>query len=136
MALTYYRVEDDSVLLVAFDDGKPITQPYAIAKFGSGRVTWTFAGETNFINDPVPMKLEGSARRAGSRTVLGTRREVLEVTLDATVGPEDQAGIKTRQIAVYAEGVGLVEMRETRQLGQRKAERRRVLTSFTPGPGG
>lgn len=129
----YYRIEGDSVYVVGFSLAQPLQTPYTIVKLPSGRSsTWSFSGETQFINDPVDLWMKGSSRMVGTRDVLGTKREILEVTLEATVGSQKD-GIRTKQIALYARGLGLVEMKEIGEIGKQKSERVRKLVKHRTG---
>lgn len=131
---TYYRIEGDQVFVVAYDPNQPLADPIPILQASDKRTEWVFSGETVFARDKVPMTMRGSARRVGARNVLGERRECLEITLEATVAAAGNFALRNKQIAVYAKGIGLVEMKETGEIGERKYERTRKLVTFRLGP--
>lgn len=132
---TYYRVEGDTVWVVAFVQNAPLEQPYPVFKLGPRRVTWEHSGTTEFSGQAAPLKLKGSSRPVGKRKVLGTEREVVEVVVEAEIDPGAGAPMKSHQTSLYAAGVGLYEIKEKFVFGQEKAERKRVLQSFSPGGG-
>jgi hypothetical protein len=132
---TYYRVEGDTVWVVAFVQNAPLEQPYPVLKVGPRRTTWEHTGTTEFSGQTAPMKLKGSSRPVGKRKVLGTEREVVEVVVEAEIDPGAGTPMKSHQTALYARGVGLYEIKEKLSFGQEKAERKRVLQSFSPGGG-
>lgn len=133
----YYRHEDDAAVLVAYDAKKPLVRPYAILKIGSGKSTWSFDGTTSFMGEPAPMRMTGESRPGRTLTVLGTKRPTVQVSLEATIDGGPTIQLKSKQSCVYAQGVGLVEMRETVTVGKKTTERRRRLISYRQGvPGG
>jgi hypothetical protein len=131
---TYYRIEGDQVFVVGYQPDQPLADPIPILQASDKRTDWVFTGETVFARDKVPMTMRGSARRVGMRTILGERRECLEVTLEATVAAAGNFALRNKQVAVYAKGIGLVEMKETGEIGERKYERTRKLVTFRLGP--
>ncbi|MCW5937689.1 MAG: hypothetical protein KIT11_10340 [Fimbriimonadaceae bacterium] len=128
---TFYRVTDDTVYVVAFDQNKPLGAPYPILKVGD-KANWEYVGETQWYGAPAPLTVKGKSKRGRDQDVLGVKREILEVTLEASIGPPDGTSIKSKQVALYAKGVGLYDLKETQTIGKRKIERHRRLLSFTP----
>mgnify|MGYP005837200871 CR=1 FL=1 len=130
----HYRVEGDSVLIVAYDPRRPLFNPRTVLKVGRGRATWRWEGGTPLLGADVPLKMSGSSQIIGKRDVLGVEREVLEVKLDGELQilPEQTARIS--QTALYARGVGLFEMRSRQTSGSRRSESVLRLVSFRPAP--
>ncbi len=130
---TFYRVEGDQVLVVAFDQNKPLPNPYPIIKLGSDKNTWQYTGATQWYGELAPLTIKGSTRRTGQKEFFGEKRDTIEVVMDATVGPEGKMGAKKHQVYVYARGIGLVSLRDTTTLDKTKVDRERKLVAFSPG---
>lgn len=139
---TFYRVTADQVLVVGFKVDEPLKKPYPIIEFQGRGKKWSYIGETAMMGAEAALKLEGSSKLIGQKDVLGEKREVLEVVLDATVIDEEASaavknvvGVKTKQTARYARGIGLYEMKEEATLGKQKSTRVRTLTKYEKAKG-
>lgn len=130
---TFYRVEDDTVWVVAFEQNRPLTSPYPLFKVGSGAASWSYTGSTQWLSASTPMTMVGKSKRIGKKEYFGETREVLEVTVDATIGPPGQVNMKSHQVSLYAKGIGLVELKDKTTINKDTSERKRVLLSFGPG---
>jgi hypothetical protein len=128
---TFYRVEDDQVLVVAFEQNRPLGSPYPILKVGPGNVKWTFVGSIQMMGAPAPIAMKGSSKRAGHKELFGSKRDLLEVTIDITIEASPGMTVKTHQVSTYAEGIGLVELKEKTKVNKNTSERTRKLVSFT-----
>lgn len=126
----FYSNDKDRTLVIAFEKEKPLTNPYTILKVGSDTQTWNYIGETSHMDEVVDLVIQGKSRMVGKRKVLDNQVECIEVTLEATLAPGDVTSIKTTQVAVYAFGIGLVEMTSTEEMGRRKATRKRTLVAY------
>lgn len=129
---TFYRVEGDTVYIVAYDPKKPLDIPKPVLKVGPGRTEWTHAGNTPFDGAMSPERLKGSAQMRGKRRVLDREVEILEVRLEGTVGA-GSTGVEVRQNAIYARGIGLVSMSQTARVGDRQDRSSLTLIRFEPG---
>ncbi|MFY9233205.1 MAG: hypothetical protein WAO58_01975 [Fimbriimonadaceae bacterium] len=129
---TYYRVVDDTVLIVAYEAKKPLAEPVPILKFGKGRSTWEFTGQTMFINEPAPMTMKGEASLKGKRKVLDQEVEVIEVKLSGMIGSNPGTAVRSNQVAYYAKGIGLVEMLSENSVGATKSKSQLKLVKFEP----
>jgi hypothetical protein len=132
---TFYRVEGDIVWVVAFDQNRPLDRPYPALKVGSRRVGWQHTGPTQWMGAPDVISIKGSSRPGGQRDVLGAKRETLEVTVEAQVGPEG-LNLKSKQRSVYARGVGLVSTEETITVNKNKSHRKTTLLEHRPAADG
>lgn len=133
---TFYRIENDEVLVVAFEQNNPLPSPYPILKLGSGKNNWEYQGSTQWLGSAAPMTVRGSAKRNGSKQLFGEKRETVQVTLDAVIGNGEGVSIKSKQVCLYAKGIGLVEMTDTTTINKTKSERKRTLVSYKPGSEG
>ncbi|MBS1713160.1 MAG: hypothetical protein JST30_02360 [Armatimonadetes bacterium] len=132
---TFYRVTADTVYVVAFEQNKPLGSPYPILKFGSGSNDWTFDGETQWLGTSAPLSMKGRVKKIGQRDVLGTKRDAIEVTIDAIIGAKDQPNLKSSQVYVYARGIGLVEMKDTMKVKDVKQVTVKKLVAYSGGNG-
>lgn len=129
----YYRVEGDTVFLVAYDPKKPLSLPLPILKVADGRVKWDYVGETELADEPANLSMKCESAPKGERDVLGTRRETIELKVEAQVGGSAATGIKNRQTALYAKGVGMIEMRGEGKVGNTTTKFERKLIKFEVG---
>lgn len=129
----YYRHDGDSALLVAFQAARPFRIPYPVLQVGRLPARWEVVGETFFLGAPTPMSMSGTARMGRQREFQGRRVDVLEVELNATVTVLPGTDERTKQVAFYGRGVGLLELRTERELPNRRRQVsvRRLLT-YTP----
>lgn len=138
----HYVMRDDSVdILMTFEvDGETVPLMYPVLKTSSERETsWNYAGKTDFAGDPVDMILNATSRPSGTKEVLGQKVETLEVKMDVVINiiPEDAfsslqgSTVQTEQVATYAKGIGLVEVKEKIKIGKNTMERTRKLVSYS-----
>ncbi len=134
----YYDVGENQVLAVAVDLAKPFPKPYPVLK--GPNTSWTFEGQTDVMGDFVPITMKGSVGAIKTKDVLGRQVRCLEVTLDIVIDASlpgvSKLKITSHQVSTYAEGIGLVEMKETGNDGRKKIDRSRKLTAFKPRQGG
>lgn len=132
----YYRIVDDTVMLVAYDAKKPLELPVPILKVGDGRVKWEHVGETELANEPAALSMKCESAPKGEREVLGRRVPVVELKVDASVGGSDMTGIRNRQTAIYGKGIGLIEIKGEGTVGPRTTKFERKLVKMERGGGG
>ena len=130
---TFYRIDGDTVFVVAFDQNKPLAAPYPIVKYGSGKNTWDFKGVTQWLGADAPLSVKGSCKKVGDKELFGSKHQVIEVVLDAVIGPSGASGIKSHQVSHYASGIGLVDLKDTTTINKTKSQRTRTLVSFKAG---
>jgi len=133
--IAYHAIDGDSVLIVAFDIKEPLEPPYPIIKCDENRRgSWTYTGETSFMNEKASLALKGSTKPGRQVELMGEKRDTIEVRLEAVISvPEmPRAGLKNTQTAIYAKGIGLVEMKEVSEVGRRRQERTRKLVEYRP----
>lgn len=130
---TFYRVEDDTVWVVAFEQNRPLTSPYPLFKVAKGGANWSYTGSTQWLGASTPITMVGKSKRIGKKEYFGESRELLEVTVDATIGPPGQVNMKSHQVSIYATGIGLVELKDKTTINKEIRERKRTLISFGPG---
>ncbi len=126
----YYHTAADSVEIIAYDPKWPLPSPIPVFRLGEGRRTWSFKGKVGPGKTAEPIAMEGQSQLAGVRDVLGKKVEVLIVRLRATVG--DQLPMYIEQDAIYARGIGLVEMTTRRRLKKKVHSSTLRLVSYAP----
>lgn len=131
----YYRIVGDTVFLVAYNPKKPLKIPVPVLKVGDGRVKWEYTGETELAEEPAALSMKCESAARGEREVLGKRVPVLELKIDAFVGGAGATGIRNRQTALYAKGIGLIEMKGEGTVGPRTTKFVRKLIKLEPGGG-
>lgn len=133
---TFYRIEGDEVLVVAFEQNNPLGNPYPILKMGQGKNSWEYSGSTQWLGSPAPMSIKGTVKKTGSKELFGEKRDTVQATMEAVIGDGTGVNIRSKQVCTYARGVGLIEMTDTTVMNKTKSERKRKLVSFTPGSEG
>ena len=129
----YYRILKNQVLLVSLDrPDSPLGYPEVILKAGDGPQTWQDERNTGASIDPQVMHIDAKSEAKPARFLFGQSRAILEATFDASVGGKD--GVQIHQVADYASGVGLVEMRETTKVKKDEQKRTLTLVKFEPPP--
>lgn len=128
----YYQETPDVIFIVAYDPKKPLKDPRPLFKASSKKETWDYVGLTPFLRDFVPLKLKGESSPKGKRTVLGREAELLEVKFDAQLGATSNDVVLSKQVALYAKGIGLVEMTARTTVGRQTDEVKLKLVDFKP----
>lgn len=134
---TFYQVTDSAVLVLGNDPKKLLKKPQPVFQIGLKEVKWDFVGDSPYEDDKgATIHIIGQSKPVGMRTVLGTKRECLEVKTENRIGMSDATATVYKQVSTYAKGVGLVEMQETIQFGKKLGKRTIKLTKFeAPGAG-
>lgn len=125
--ITYYRVDSDSLSIVAYGpskDGKApdaLPQPTVLFKLptGSESITWTFS--TPYVKGVDPVSGTGTAKFGGIKEYLHKKVETLDVKLVAVVGTVGPPEYITQDYT-YAKGIGLVEVHSTNRVGKKGHE--------------
>ncbi len=126
----FYRAKEDSLFVVAYKATQPLDEPRTILMLPtSGPAKWSY--ETN--EEGIPLKVSCEANLRGKRTVLDKEADVIELKLEATLGDAGSIAMEFKQTAIYARGIGMVEMNEERKVNKKVHKRRIRLTKFEPG---
>lgn len=126
----YYSIVGNTVNLLGYDPKKPLKDPHPILKFDTNKSEWQFSGLTPFLNDPVPIRMKGTCVSKGRKNVLGDQLDCIEVVLDADIEGVPGKVLKMKQIAIYAKGVGLVEMDSEEKIGNNVKKFKAKLIRF------
>jgi len=128
----HYQIEGDTVLLVAYSSKLLLEPPQPVLKSANGKVSWTYAGKTPFLGAMVPIELKATVTPKGKRKVLDTDRECIELNMDAKMYGGAGMTIDFHQVALYAKGVGLVEVKQRQRGAGESSESSTRLTRFEP----
>ena len=129
----YYSEAADTIFIVAYDPKKPLEAPRPLFKAGASKTKWEYTGLTPFMGQPIPIRVKGESTPRGIRKVLDREAECLEVRLEAQLGTDKEKFLVSKQTAIYAKGIGLVEMQEKATVARNTEERKLRLVEFTPG---
>ena len=129
----YYAESGDTIFIVAYDPKKPLESPRPLFKAGASKMKWDYTGTTPFMSNPIPIRVKGESVSKGIRKVLDREAECIEVRLEAQLGTEKEKFLISKQTAIYAKGIGLVEMQEKATVARNTEERKLRLVEFTPG---
>lgn len=129
---SYYRVEGDTVFLVAEDPKKPLADPQPVLRVSEGKATWTFSGPTSLMGAAASLDLKGESFHRGERTVLDAKRTVLDVKLEMRISTNEALNIVGKQLSTYAKGVGLIELHSEQTVGKTKSKSSLRLVKFEP----
>ncbi len=114
----YYRVDGDTVVIVATDPKKPYPVPFPVFKLDTKKTEWKFSGVTSFFGDQVPVNLTGVSAPKGKKNLFGIDRDCVEVTLNAEILIAQGSTMKAKQVFTYAKGLGLIELESQETLGR------------------
>lgn len=128
----YYRISGNVLYIVAYDPKKPLDPPRPVIKLGERKETWEYVGLTPFLRDPVPLKVKGEAAYVGRRKVLDREYDCLEVKFDAMMGRTTIDLVHSKQTALYAKGIGLVEMSASTTIDRNTDEGKLKLVEYKP----
>ncbi|MGV3617582.1 MAG: hypothetical protein ACO1SV_19835 [Fimbriimonas sp.] len=129
----YYRVDADSVSIIAYDKANPLPTPLPILKMpGEAKMVWDFSGpgSSEKMAEPLAMKGESEFLKT-EREVFGKKVPVLQVRMTAVVGG-GKAKEEIEQVAIYGKGIGLIETTSTTKINKRKAVSVLRLTKIEP----
>lgn len=126
---SYYRVEPNAVYLVGYDPKHPLPQPMPVLEYDGKPDKWSFDGTTSAGTDGDSLHLDGQSKRIPDQEVLGHMLPAIEVTMRATIGVGKNQE-HDEQIAVYAKGVGLVQLITKTKVGRRTQSATRRLTKI------
>lgn len=127
---SYYRVDGDTVYLVAEDPKKPLVDPQPVLKVGQTKQDWSFGGQTSFMGAGATIDLKGTSTAPKARKVLDRQVDSIEVRLDMKVATSEALGMNGRQTSVYAKGIGLVELQSEQTVGKQKSKSTLRLIKF------
>jgi hypothetical protein len=132
----YYRVDDDGAYVVAFGSDKAgdpprlLKAPIPVFKVGDGAFAFDgYAAPMEKDHIPDTVHLIGKTKMAGKRTVLGKSVDTIEVDTDVEIGsgPLSQ---KNHEVAIYAKGIGLVQMTSRISLARHDSKTEVRLTDY------
>lgn len=128
----YYRIEGDTVYLVAFEPLKPLPSAHPILRVNEKRSVWTYNGHTQMHGALVPFSFKAQSNQKGKRNYFGKDRACIEVVMDAEIEVLPGQVIKYKQTTLFAADVGWVETK-TRQTVDRKSQETTIrLVRFEP----
>lgn len=127
----FYGLIDNTIHIVAFKQDSPLSEPIPVLKFDGKRTSWEFSGMTPLQTVPVPLTLRGTADVKGKRTVLGMTANVIESTVTGVLDTGGGTKIESKQVAIYAQGIGLIEFKEWRKIADRETVTITTLVKFT-----
>ncbi len=120
----YYYAKDSTVFIVAYNPKKPFPSARPVLQIGEGgNARWDYRGD----EDGFPLSVNCESNLKGKRKVLGQDVDILELKVDAVLG-SDSVGMKFKQTALYARGIGLVEMTEERKVNKNTYKKHLTLT--------
>jgi hypothetical protein len=126
-----FRSSGDTLYLVGSAPNRP-SIPRPILKVGSDQV-WEYDSDPISPIDPTPVHVVCRAKPGPMGNYFGKLRKTVVLTTDASVG--GKKGLRVHQIAVYAEGVGMVQFDEDGTAGGKSLKHSRKLVTFEPKEG-
>jgi len=130
----YYAVENETVMQMAVGDKELLKTPLPIMKVGPTTVKWTYTQLSPVSPKPEPLTVTAESTRKGAKKILGVSREILEIKFEAQSAPGMVPTFKWQETAVYAAGIGQIELDAERTVGTNKATYKSELTAFSlPG---
>lgn len=122
LGMSYYRITKTGVYQLATQLDKPFKEPVPMLELNKGVGSWKVMLQIGSDERLEVYRISGEARLIGVKDVLGQKVDACEVKTTIEIGG-GSAVERTTQRAVYARGIGLVEMTSVAMLGKQKAER-------------
>jgi len=127
----FYDIAPSAIYVLGHDPKAFFEHPQPVFQLEGKGSKWEFEGPSPYEDDKVArMRVKGQSKLVGSKTVLGEKRECLEVDTETKIGLSESTATVFKRQATYAAGVGLVEMTENVQLGKRSQKRKVKLVKF------
>jgi hypothetical protein len=124
----YYAALDDGVYQFADYDRNKFATPRAVLKAGDAEIKWDWR-----VNDSgFPLKMSYVSKPGKTRNVFGKDLPTLEMHCVGDYGDDDLA-VHMEQDAIFAKGVGMIEMTEKSNTKKSKSSRQIKLTKITGG---
>lgn len=121
----FYQIKEGDVYIVADWDKKRIDPPIPVLKIAEGGTAWSWAGGDG-------LSFEYSSKKGKMRNVFGKELPTIEFKASGSEG-EDELARKVEQNAIYAKGVGMIEMTEITTTKKSKMTRVVKLTKISGG---
>jgi len=117
ISTSYYRIDGDTVYLVGYDVKHPLPRAMPILQFNGKPGKWLFDGGASDAQDAEALHLSGETKLLRDRLVFGQKRATIQVTIRAEIGG-GPSGEHDEQVAIYAQGVGLIELTSKAKVGR------------------
>ena len=128
---TFYQTSSTGLYVLGHDASKLFEKPQPVYLIGAKGATWEHTGQSPYEDDSESgIKLTGRSRLIGEKTYLGLKRECLEVKTEARIGLTASSATTFKTTAIYAKGIGMVEMEESVQHGKTSNKRKVTLLKF------
>jgi len=118
---TYYRIDHDQIVIVAYDLSHPLSDPMPVFKIGTGSTGWDYQGKTATGANGERLLAHGESKFTGKKKVMNREVETLTINLEAFVG-QGMSGYKLEQTTVYGKGLGIIEQSTKFTLGKKSSK--------------
>ncbi len=129
LGMSFYRVNGTGVFLVANRLDEPFKDEIPLLLLDGNKKSWNLMLQLGSGERKDFLRIQGEATLNGSRDVLGKKVETCEVNIVVEAGG-GKATQRDIQKAIYARGIGLVELKSSTSLGNRMVERVLKLTKL------
>jgi hypothetical protein len=119
--IAYYRIEPTAVYLLGYDPKNPLPQPMPILQYDGKPTKWSFDGVTSADRNGEELHLTGESKSTADQAVFGKKLPAIEVTIQAQIGV-GKFQEQDEQVAIYAKGVGMVQLTTKRKIGKNKPQ--------------
>ena len=137
MQTTFYDLQGSGVYVIGHDPKVLFEKPQHVFQLEGKGSKWEYEGPSPYDDDKsARMRVKGQSKLVGQRTVLGEKRECLEVDTETRIGLSESTATLFKRSGLYAKGVGLVQMEENVSVGRRSQKRKVQLTKFESAKAG
>lgn len=134
---TFYDIQGSGVYVIGHDPKVLFEKPQPVFQLEGKGSKWEYEGPSPYDDDKsARMRVKGQSKLVGQRTVLGEKRECLEVDTETRIGLSESTATLFKRSGLYAKGVGLVQMEENVSVGRRSQKRKVQLTKFESAKAG
>lgn len=122
---TFYDATPTAIFVLGHDPKQLLPKPQPVFQFDAKGAKWEFEGPSPYEDDKESrIFIKGQSKDIGQRTVGSEKRDCIEVKSETKIGLNEKTATVFRQTAIYAKGIGLVELVEIIQAGKDTQQRK------------
>ena len=122
---TFYDTTPNAIYVLGHDPKQLLAKPQPVFQVDAKGAKWEFEGPSPYEDDKESrIFIKGQSKDLGQKTVGAEKRDCIEVKSETRIGLNEKTATLFKQTAIYAKGIGLVELNETVQAGKTTQQRK------------
>lgn len=130
----YYRVDGDIVYLLGSDLKNLFPDPLPIIKFSGQPTSWNYSGPVSQAKHADIMGVLGECKSTKDQNLFGKSVKCIQTKLKAQIGYVVE-GDGDEQVAIYGQGIGLIQLTTVSRAGKARAVSVRKLIRIEEAQG-